>query len=310
MSLILKPKKVFTPDSNRELGTGWIPPIYDSRDYTVNHPEITPMTKKLNIPVKNIKSALPKRVDLRNDCSLVEDQMQLGSCTANAAVGVVEYYQKRAYGEHIDGSRLFVYKNTRNLMGVTGDTGGWLRVAMAALVLSGVPSENYWPYTDVDPDFDEEPSPFVYSIADNFEAVKYFCHDPLGKRVSPEDVLISIKSYLASGVPSMFGFLGFRSSESSDVKGGFCLPHPSERVQWGHAVAAVGYDDELKIQNLQYPGIESKGALLIRNSWGRQWGDNGYGWIPYDYVLHNLAMDFWSILQMEWVNTNQFHFNN
>jgi C1A family cysteine protease len=62
-------------------------------------------------------------------------------------VGVVEYFERRGYGRHVDGSRLFVYKATRNLMGVVGDTGAWLRNTMGALCLLGVPPEKYWPYT-------------------------------------------------------------------------------------------------------------------------------------------------------------------
>ena len=46
---------------------------------------------------------------------------------------------------------------------------------------------------------------------------------------------------------------------------------------------------------------------VIHNSWETGWGVKGYGWLPYDYVLNKLALDFWSLLRMEWVDTKQFH---
>jgi C1A family cysteine protease len=288
------------------VGTGWLPPMPDLRDYTEAEPGIAQISKKLGLsPGKKPATALPETVDLRQWCSPVENQKGLGSCTAHAGVGVVEYFQNRAFGKHLEGSRLFVYKATRNLMQVTGDTGAWLRNTMGALVLCGVPEEKYWPYTDAEPDFDTEPPGFVYAVADNYEAVHYFCHDPLGANVAGSAVLTSIKDYLAAGIPSMFGFWGFASFESSDVKGGIPYPCPGESAEWGHAIVAVGYDNGKKITNTAC-NKTTTGALLIRNSWGTGWGDQGYGWLPYDYVVNKLAMDFWSLLSMEWVDTKKF----
>jgi len=288
------------------VGTGWLPPMPDLRDYTEAEPGIAEMSKKLGLtPGKKRATAVPETVDLRQWCSPVENQKGLGSCTAHAGVGVVEYFQNRAFGKHLEGSRLFVYKATRNLMQVTGDTGAWLRNTMGALVLCGVPDEKYWPYTDAEPDFDNEPPGFVYAVADNYEALHYFCHDPLGANVAGSAVLTSVKDYVAAGIPSMFGFWGFPSFESSDVKGGIPYPCPGESAQWGHAIVAVGYDDGKKITNTAC-NKTTTGALLIRNSWGTGWGDQGYGWLPYDYVANKLAMDFWSLLGMEWVDTNNF----
>jgi C1A family cysteine protease len=176
---------------------------------------------------------------------------------------------------------------------------------MGALVLCGVPDEKYWPYTDSDPDFDKEPPTFVYSVADNFEALWYFCHDPLAANVSGSAVLASVKRYLAAGIPSMFGFWGFPSFGSTNVKGGIPFPCPGERAQWGHAIVAVGYDKNKKIKNTMC-NKTTTGALLIRNSWGTGWGDQGYGWLPYEYVVRKLALDFWSLLSMEWVDTKNF----
>lgn len=288
------------------MGTGWLPPLPDLRDYTDAEPEIAPMAKKLGLAAtKKSQPAIPASVDLRAWCSPVENQKGLGSCTAHAGVGVVEYFQRRAFGKHIEGSRLFVYKATRNLMQVTGDTGAWLRNTMGALSLCGVPDEKYWPYTDAKPDFDEEPPSFVYAIADNYEALRYFCHDPAGANVPGSAVLASVKKYLAAGVPAMFGFWGFPSFDSTNVPGGIPYPCPGERAQWGHAIVAVGYDDGKKIKNTQC-NKTTTGALLIRNSWGVGWGDQGYGWLPYDYVKDRLAMDFWSLLSMDWVDTKKF----
>ena len=103
----------------------------------------------------------------------------------------------------------------------------------------------------------------------------------------------------------MFGFWGFPSFDSSDVKGGIPYPCSGEKAQWGHAIVAVGYDDRKKIKNIKCSKTTT-GALLIRNSWGKTWGDKGYGWLPYDYVVNKLALDFWSLLCMEWVDTKQF----
>jgi C1A family cysteine protease len=287
------------------VGTGWLPPMPDLRDYTATTPEIAELSAKLHIPHAPKAPKAAAAVDLRQWCSPIENQGQLGSCSANATVGAVEYCERRAFGTHIDGSRLFVYKTTRNLMGVTGDTGAWLRNAIGALTLCGVAPERYWPYTDHTPDFDKEPPAFVYSVADNYEAIRYFCHDPLGGSVAPAAVLQSVKTYLTAGVPSVFGFWGFPSFNSSNIPGGIPYPCPGEKAQWGHAILAVGYDDGKKITNTKC-NKTTAGALLIRNSWGTGWGDHGYGWLPYDYVSNRLALDFWSLLSMEWVNTGQF----
>jgi len=297
------------PSLGRTVGTGWLPPTPDLRDYSTEHPEVATLSAKLGIAPG---LALPPKVDLRQWCSPVADQGSLGSCTANAAVGVVEFYQCRLTGKYTPGSRLFIYKITRNLMGVVGDTGAWLRNTMGALSLCGVPPEKYWPYTDMriptqgqERYFDSEPPAFVYAVADNFESLKYFCHDPIGQDKPVADVFRSVKAYLSKGIPSMFGFFGFPSFGASDIPGGIPYPGPEEQAAWGHAVVAVGYDDNIKITNIQN-NQTTTGALLIRNSWSTFWGDNGYGWLPFDYVTNRLAVDFWSLLTMEVVDLVQF----
>ena len=106
-----------------QFGTGWLPPMPDLRDYTDAHPDIAPMSKKLGLGKGAAPKGPPPAVDLRAWCSPIENQQNLGSCSAHAAVGIVEYFERRAFGKYLDGSRLFVYKVTRDLLQVTGDTG-------------------------------------------------------------------------------------------------------------------------------------------------------------------------------------------
>ncbi|MBM4279087.1 MAG: cysteine protease [Deltaproteobacteria bacterium] len=287
-------------DSTNRRGMGWIPDYPDFRDYT----EETEEVKSVLGPPKGLRAkTLPQSVYLRQWCSPVEDQGGLGSCAAHAGVGMIEYYERKSFGRYIDASRLFLYKVTRNLMKMKGDTGAYLRTTMGAMVLFGVPPEEYWLYSDDEKRFDQEPPAFCYAFAQNYQTLKYFRHDPPG--VKSGEVLTKLKTYLSKGHPAMFGFTVYSSIEQAEKTGRIPFPTSKERIEGGHAVVAVGYDDGMKIKN-RYGKGEITGALLIRNSWGKDWGEEGYGWLPYEYVLRGLAEDFWSILKKEWIDTGQF----
>lgn len=292
-------------DNGEVVGTGWIPPLPDLRDYTPEHKEVAPLLEKVGIkPGGALPGNMPRRVDLRQWCSPVESQGSLNACSAHAAAGIIEYYERKAFGKHIEASRLFIYKNTRNLMQVTGDTGAWLRKTMAALALTGVAPEKYWPY-DISK-YDENPPSFVYAVADNYEAIRYFCHDPLGANVAKSTLLQSLKNYIAHQIPFMFGIYGFPSFKKGDKPGHIPMPCTGEKATWTHAIVAVGYDDDKVIRNINC-GRESRGAFLIRNSYGRYWGESGYGWLPYEFILNGYAKDCWSMIRMDWVDTGEFN---
>jgi C1A family cysteine protease len=137
----------------RRLTMGWLPDYPDFRDLTVDQENVSSRLKGLgqNDSIKEMlsktgasvtaKATIPKSVSLLSWFPPIEDQGSIGSCTANAGVGLVEYFERRAFGKHVDASRLFLYKATRNLMHETGDTGAFLRTTMGALVLFGVPPE-------------------------------------------------------------------------------------------------------------------------------------------------------------------------
>ncbi len=282
-------------------GLGWLPDYPDFRDYSVEHKTI----KKMLTPTGVVKAKAPTiqaTVDLRSWFSPVEDQGSLGSCTANAGVALVEYFERKAMGKHIDASRLFLYKVTRNMLHWTGDTGAFLRTTMGALVLFGVPPEEYWPY--VIANYEMEPTPFCYAFAQSFQAIQYYRLDRPG--VTKTALLSQIKTNLSAGLPSIFGFTVYSSYTQANSSGKIPFPTAGEKIIGGHAIVAVGYDDNLKIKNTNSGATETKGALLIRNSWGTGWGDSGYGWLPYEYVKLGLATDWWSIIKQEWVDTKAF----
>lgn len=201
-------------------------------------------------------------------------------------------------------SVLFLYKIERNLLGTTGDGGAYLRTGMQALRAFGVPPETSWPYR---PDFlDVEPAPFHYAYAGNYKATHYFRLDDDG--TDDETVLARAKAALAASIPVMFGLALF-SSYASAGPGEIPLPGPADTKIALHALVAVGYDDTKTISRFD-PGSGrtqiTGGALRIRNSWGVEFGDGGYGWLPYDYVRAGLTSDWWCLLRADYLDLADF----
>ena len=98
-------------------------------------------------------------------------------------------------------------------------------------------------------------------------------------------MLSQFKGCLADGYPFVFGFTVYETFESAEVgrTGVLKMPKPKEGVVGGHAVLAVGYDDQSQ-------------RFVVRNSWGRSLGQKGYFTMPYSYLLtNNLSDDFWTI---------------
>jgi C1A family cysteine protease len=144
----------------------------------------------------------------------------------------------------------------------------------------------------------------LYSFAENFKTTKYYRLDPPG--TSRAVLLDRIKTNIAAGLPSMFGFTVYSSYTQASQSGKIPFPAAGEGVVGGHAVDAVGYDDNKQIKNANAGATTTTGALLIRNSWGTGWGQQGYGWLPYDYVLKGLAVDWWSLINADWPNLAVF----
>jgi len=271
----------------------WKPDLLDERDYTENTPVIKDILK-----ASTLKGGLPSKIDLSDGCSPIQDQGSLGSCTAQAGVSMIEFYHKKYYGKYIDLSRIFLYKATRDLLGFKGDSGAYIRSTLGALALFGTCPEQYLPY-DISK-FDEEPSNFCYEMAKNYQVTKRY---RLDDGSSNYNLLNKIKNNANRGLVAEFGFMVYESINQS-ANGNIVLPKTGERVLGGHAVMVVGYDDTKVIYNAN--GTKSVGAIKFQNSWGTGWGENGFGYMPYDYIIKGLTSDWWVVLKSEWLDLDRY----
>lgn len=289
----------------KPFGIGYLPDLSDFRDYSREN--IKEIYEALKLETDDT-AIIPKN-DFSSMFTSIRSQGSLGSCTAFAsAVGLVEFFNKNAYNDITQISPLFQYKLTRNLMGVKGDTGAYIRTAMQALVEHGTVPEKQYPYTTDLNKFDLEPNIDLKVRALNAQALKYIRIDQ--RNVLTTDVIKELRRYSAKNIPVMFGFSvydnAWKQANSSGSEGAFPFPSSVDKMVGGHAIAIAGHDDNKIIINKQ-DGKQTIGAFKIRNSWGVNWGVKGYGWIPYKYVEQQLAMDFWTLLSMEYIDRRVFN---
>ena len=219
---------------------------------------------------------LPESVDFRPHCSVVEDQGSVGSCTANAIVGALEYLMNRSFGDHVNLSRLFVYYNARRFSDQEGvDAGATMHHAMAGLLAHGACLEDHWPYDKAR--WNLRPHEVCYHRTVQLPSLHY-------ANVSPG---IERKYVIASGLPIIFGMgVPEQLMMVEGAKTGHMPAPPDghwEPASGGHAMLIVGYDDR-------------KNAWLVRNSWGSNWGDGGHVWIDYAVMDHYaLPMGYWTV---------------
>ena len=241
---------------------GWIPDQPDQRDHLYSAPA-------------QFLTALPPKADLRRRCPPVYNQGALGSCTANAVAAAIEFERIKQKLSDFVPSRLFIYYNERVIENsVRSDSGAQLRDGIKTVASIGACPEPEWPY--VIAKFATKPPQRAYNDAKLDRAVSY---------QSLVQDLSQMKGCLASGYPFVFGFTVYQSFESATVArtGHAPMPGWSERPIGGHAVMAVGYDDAFQ-------------WFIVRNSWGKGWGMNGYFTLPYSYLIQGgLSQDFWTI---------------
>ncbi len=208
----------------------------------------------------------PRKVDLRPLMTPVENQGSLQSCTANAIAGAYEYLIKKHTGAHVDLSRLFIYYNARWRSGEQKqDCGSVIQYGMESLQSFGACDEKVWPYKTSA--VLEQPKRHSYTQAEKFRVLD----------MQKVDVALDHwRHCLAEGYPIVFGCALFESFDDCNNHHGVVpMPDPQDvaRGEHGrHAMLCVGYSDVDKV-------------FIVRNSWGEDWGDRGYCYMPYNYLM-------------------------
>jgi C1A family cysteine protease len=215
---------------------------------------------------------LPATVDWTLKLPPCYDQGQLGSCTANAIAGALQFLQAMKPEPLVMPSRLFIYYNERVMEGtVDSDAGAELKDGIKSVNELGVCPESEWPYEDSQLTF--SPTQDCYTDANQEVLLQYLSID--------NTVLDDLKAALVQG-PVVGGFSVYDSFESDEVAQFGIVPMPNlatESVQGGHAILVVGYNSD---------------HFIVRNSWGVGWGMDGYCQIPFAYFTDpDLASDFW-----------------
>lgn len=239
--------------------------------------------------------AAPSLVDHRPMCSPIRDQSTVGCCTGEMAIGISEYKEKqRLAGQPLttkktkapvpfeQGSVLAHYYWTRQAEGTTGeDSGCTCRDAVKTLATVGVADEKLWPF--VPSKFATKPPAKAATNAAAHKATTYHA-------IADGDIA-TMKSVLADGNIIGFGFQVYSAFMTAAMAktGLLDVPAKGEKLEGGHAVCIVGYDDNKVIGG-------KKGAFIVRNSWGVNWGLAGYFYMAYDYVANTkLCSDFWVV---------------
>lgn len=233
--------------------------------------EQAPKAHPRHLPAR--QGITPPVVDLRAFASPVEDQEDLSSCTAFAVgKGMREMLQNVRHEAATPLSALFLYYETRKTRGpkfVVNDCGGTLTDAMKTIATVGDAPEAAWGY-DMGK-FAIQPPAEAYAAAGTQKLAT-------GVQLAG---LEDIKTAIASQQPVVLGMRLYRSFGSIGQDGVMPMPQANETAVGGHAVTIVGYDNQRQV-------------LIVKNSFGTNWGDQGYFYMPYAFVTPGNVMDIWT----------------
>lgn len=207
---------------------------------------------------------LPAAIDYTGIMGLVRNQGGRGACVGFACGALKTSDEMQEDKTLLDFSPLFVYWQRTN-----AGSGMYPREAMQVLQDKGCCLEKSLPYDSNIGDNGQIPD-FTFKEAVNYKIMSY-------ARVYTVDEL---RQSLVEFGPTFFSvpvYTGFNSGGSTGI---VPLPNPAtDQLLGGHALICVGYDDNTKL-------------FKFKNSWGKEWGDNGYGYLPYEFV-EKFIWDIW-----------------
>ncbi len=205
---------------------------------------------------KNKNINLPEILDFRNELLEVRNQGTQGSCFAMAVSCMKEWQEKRDYGLKQYLSPQFFYNIRGNLYDdiSSNDEGMFGRNAMKLLKKVGICTEKIYPYGRIQ--YKDKISSYCFEEALNHKIKGY------GRVLSIEALKYSLNY---NGICIVI-FPVYNYTPQLWIK------NNDEKFLGGHAMNIVGYLED---------------CFIIRNSWGTNWGNNGYSYYYFkDWGAH------------------------
>ena len=249
-----------------------------------NKYELLPRHEEINLDETFDASGIKpvEAVDMRNHMSPVKDQGMNGSCLAYTLVAIYEYLYGGA-GQIPNKQKFSEAYLSFNMQHLSEDAKDDAEInfatALKALVQEGLCEESLCPYNENS--ISDKPSSMAYSDGVTRKLV-------VAKNVNLE--VNDIKSALSEGYPVACSFNLYNSFSTSFKHGLVQTPSQEETEaenadenQGVHIMLLCGYDDKKKF-------------FICRNSWGTKYGENGYCYLPYTYVLDRHLINFACII--------------